>query len=98
MKVGIEQERCMKFATRAIHAGQEESVAGDVVPPIHLTTVYAYSTPGETKAGYEYIRYGNPTRTALEKCLAALEGAAEACPALCFSSGQAATDCALRLL
>ena len=88
----------MKFATRAIHAGQEESDTGDVVPPIHLTTVYAYSAPGETKAGYEYIRYGNPTRTSLEKCLAALEGADESCPALCFSSGQAATDCALRLL
>ena len=92
------RDEAMKFATRAIHAGQEESIAGDVIPPIHLTTVFAYSAPGETRAGYEYIRYGNPTRAALEKCLAALEGAPEECPALCFSSGQAATDCALRLL
>ena len=88
----------MKFATRAIHSGQEESIAGDVVAPIHLTTIYAYAAPGETRAGYEYIRYGNPTRAALEQCLAALEGAPTDCPALCFSSGQAATDCALRLL
>jgi cystathionine gamma-lyase len=88
----------MRFATRAIHAGQADSLTGDVAPPIHLTTVYAYEAPGEPRAGYEYIRYGNPTRTALEVCLAALEGAPADCPALCFSSGQAATDCALRLL
>ena len=88
----------MKFATRAIHAGLEESIDGDVVPPIHLTTVYSYRSPGEMRSEYEYIRYGNPTRTALEKCLASLENAPEDCPALCYSSGQAATDCALRLL
>lgn len=89
----------MEFATRAIHAGQEpDTITGDVVPPIHLTTVYAYTAPGEMKAGFEYIRYGNPTRAALERCLAALENAPEDCPALSFSSGMAATDCALRLL
>ncbi len=68
------------------------------MPPIHLTTVFAYSAPGEPRGGYEYIRYGNPTRAALERCLSALEGAPDDSPALCFSSGQAATDCALRLL
>ncbi len=88
----------MRFETRAIHAGVEESFDGDVVPPIHLTTVYAYDAPGEMRSEFEYIRYGNPTRAALEKCLASLENAPDDCPALCFSSGQAATDCALRLL
>lgn len=88
----------MKASTRAIHTQPDDCGAGDVIPPIHLTTVYAYSAPGETRSGYEYIRYGNPTRAALEKCLGAIENAPEDCPALCFSSGQAATDCALRLL
>jgi len=88
----------MNFATRAIHAGQPDTATGDVIPPIHLTTVFNYAAPGETIAGYEYIRYGNPTRTALEACIGSLEGAPEDSPALCFSSGQAATDCALRLL
>jgi cystathionine beta-lyase/cystathionine gamma-synthase len=88
----------MKFATRAIHAGEEISAAGDIIPPIHLSSIYSYAAPGEPQAGYEYIRYGNPTRSALEQCLAALEGAADDNPALCFSSGQAATDCVMRLL
>jgi len=88
----------MNFATRAIHAGLPDTATGDVIPPIHLTTVFSYAAPGETIAGYEYIRYGNPTRTALEACIGSLEGAPEDSPALCFSSGQAATDCALRLL
>ncbi|HZO91877.1 MAG TPA: aminotransferase class I/II-fold pyridoxal phosphate-dependent enzyme [Chthonomonadaceae bacterium] len=89
----------MEFATRAIHAGQEaDAAAGDVVPPLHLSTIYAYDAPGVMRAGYEYSRYGNPTRAALEACLAALENAPADCPALCFSSGMAATDCALRLL
>jgi len=88
----------VKFATRAIHSGSDPGVDGDVVPPIHLTTVYAYAAPGEPRTGYEYVRYGNPTRSALERCIASLENAPDDCPALCFSSGQAATDCALRLL
>jgi cystathionine beta-lyase/cystathionine gamma-synthase len=48
--------------------------------------------------GYDYIRYGNPTRATLEACLASLENAPEECPALCFSSGQSAIDAAMRLL
>src|SRR5437016_4708820 len=89
----------MEFATKAIHAGQEgEATHGDVVPPLHLTSIYAFEAPGETRAGFEYIRYGNPTRAALETCLAALENAPADCPALCFSSGMAAIDCAMRLL
>lgn len=88
----------MKFSTRAIHAGANESAEGDVVPPIRLTTIYAYAEPGVTQAGYEYIRYGNPTRSTLEECIASLENAPADCPSLCFSSGQAAMDCALRLL
>ncbi|HLV79141.1 MAG TPA: PLP-dependent transferase [Chthonomonadaceae bacterium] len=89
----------MQFATRAIHAGQEPDPAvGAVTPPLHLSAIYAYESPGVTRAGYEYIRDGNPTRTALETCLASLENAPDGCPALCFSSGMAATDGLLRLL
>lgn len=89
----------MEFATRAIHAGQEADPGnGDVVPPIHLTTIFTYDAPGVPHSGYEYIRYANPTRAALETCLASLENAPADCPALCFSSGMAAIDCALRLL
>src|SRR5689334_20690152 len=89
----------MQFATRAIHAGQEaDPAAGDVTPPLHLSAIYAYEAPGVMRAGFEYIRDGNPTRSALETCLASLENAPEDCPALCFSSGMAATDGLLRLL
>lgn len=89
----------MQFSTRAIHSGQgEEAQHGDVTPPIHLTSIYAYAEPGVTQAGYEYIRYGNPTRSTLEACIAELEHAPTDCPALCFSSGQAAIDAAFRLL
>ena len=76
------------FATRAIHAGQEPDPAtGATIVPIYATSTYTQSGPGEHK-GYEYSRSGNPTRTALEQCLAALEGA-EAGAA--FASGLAAT-------
>ena len=89
----------MNFATRTIHSGQEPDAAtGSVVPPIYPTSIYAFEEPGVTRSGYDYIRYGNPTRHALEVCLADLENAPADCPALAFSSGQAATDCALRLL
>jgi cystathionine beta-lyase/cystathionine gamma-synthase len=63
-----------------------------------MTSIYAFDAPGETRAGFEYIRYGNPTRSALEACVAALENAPEDCPALAYSSGMAAIDGALRLL
>jgi cystathionine beta-lyase/cystathionine gamma-synthase len=76
------------FATRAIHAGQPPDPAtGATIVPIYATSTYTQSGPGEHK-GYEYSRSGNPTRTALEQCLAALEGA-EAGAA--FASGLAAT-------
>ncbi len=76
------------FATRAIHAGQESDPAtGAVIVPIYATSTYAQAAPGDHK-GYEYSRSGNPTRTALETCLAALE---EGDRGLAFASGLAAT-------
>lgn len=79
----------MRFATRAIHVGQEpEPVTGATVPPIHLTSTYTQEAPGKHK-GYEYSRTQNPTRNALQECLAALEGGAEAAS---FASGLAATS------
>ena len=83
------------FETRAIHAGQEPDPAtGAVVTPVHLTSTYAQDAVGQHR-GYEYSRTGNPTRHALERCLADLEGAAHG---LAFSSGLAAEDAVLRLL
>lgn len=83
------------FETLAIHAGQEpESATGAVMTPIYQTSTYAQKAVGQHK-GYEYSRTGNPTRTALETCLAALEGADYG---LAFASGMAATDAVLRLL
>ena len=83
------------FETRAIHAGQApDPHTGAVVPPISLATTFAQHGVGEHR-GYEYARSGNPTRTALEECLAALEGAAHG---LAFSSGLAAEDVLLRTL
>ena len=84
-----------KFATKAIHAGQEaDPTTGAVMTPIYQTSTYQQKAPGDHK-GYEYSRGTNPTRKALEDCLAALENAQYG---LAFSSGMAATDCALRLL
>ena len=63
-----------RFSTRAIHVGQEpDPVTGATVPPIHPTSTFTQASPGKHK-GYEYSRTGNPTRTALETALAALEG------------------------
>lgn len=82
------------FATRAIHAGQEPDPAtGSVIVPIHATSTYAQDGVGGQRAGYEYSRTGNPTRTALEDCLAALEGGKHG---RAFSSGMAASDAVLR--
>ncbi len=81
------------FETRAIHAGQDpDPTTGAVVVPIYQTSTYAQTGVGE-HAGYEYSRSGNPTRTALETCLAALEGGSTG---LAFASGLAAEDCLLR--
>src|SRR6186713_1062909 len=83
------------FATRAIHAGQEADPAtGATVVPIYATSTYTQEAPGKHK-GYEYSRSGNPTRTALETCLAALEGGERA---LAFASGLAATTAVLATL
>jgi len=83
------------FETRAIHAGQEpDPVTGAVIPPISLATTFAQEAVGKHQ-GFEYARSGNPTRAALEVCLASLEGAAHG---LAFSSGLAAEDAILRLL
>ena len=83
------------FETLAIHAGQDPEVAtGAVVVPIFQTSTFAQEAVGRTK-GYEYARTGNPTRTALETCLAALEGGRWG---LAFGSGMAATDALAHLL
>src|SRR6476620_1257481 len=82
------------FATRAIHAGQDpEPLTGAVVVPIYQTSTFAQDQVGETRAGYDYSRAGNPTRTALEQALAALEGAASG---FAFASGMAAADTYIR--
>jgi cystathionine gamma-lyase len=82
------------FGTRAIHAGQSPDPAtGAVMTPIYLTSTYAQDGPGEHK-GFEYSRTQNPTRFALERNLAALEGGASG---FAFASGLAATDAVLHL-
>jgi cystathionine gamma-lyase len=83
------------FGTKAIHAGQEpDPTTGAVMTPIYQTSTYAQESPGKHK-GYAYARGKNPTRSALEKCLAALENAKHG---LCFSSGMGATDAVIKLL
>jgi cystathionine gamma-synthase len=82
------------FETQAIHAGQDpDPLTGSVVPPIYQTSTYKQDGVGGLRGGYEYSRTANPTRTALEECLAALEGGRRA---LAFASGMAAEDCLLR--
>ena len=85
----------MKFSTRAIHAGQEpDPTTGSVMTPIYQTSTYAQAGLGENK-GFEYSRSGNPTRAALESCIAALE---EGTYGLTFASGMAAETAILSLL
>jgi cystathionine gamma-synthase len=82
------------FSTRAIHAGQEPDPAtGAVVPPLHLSSTFKQDGVGGLRGGYEYSRSANPTRTALQECLAALE---EGSTGLAFASGLAAEDTLLR--
>src|ERR1700691_1741763 len=99
------------FETLAIHAGQEpDQLTGAVVPPIYQVSTYkqdgvggvrggthagVHSGPGRLIEGYEYSRTANPTRGALEDCLAALEGGTRA---LAFASGMAAEDCLIRVI
>ncbi len=83
------------FSTRAIHAGQDpEPTTGAVTVPVFQTSTFAQEAVGK-HSGYEYARTGNPTRTALQTALAALEGAAFG---VAFASGLAAEDAILRLL
>lgn len=85
----------MKFATKVIHAGIEpDPSSGAIMTPIFQTSTYVQAAPGDHK-GYEYARTQNPTRSALEKNLAALENGSDA---ICFSSGLAAQDAAIKLL
>jgi cystathionine gamma-synthase len=82
------------FETLAIHAGQEpDPLTGAVVPPVYQVSTFKQDGVGGLRGGYEYSRSANPTRTALEQCLAALEGGPAA---LAFASGLAAEDCLIR--
>lgn len=91
------QPRPARFATRAIHAGQEPDPAtGAVMTPVFFTSTYKQDAPAKPRGGYEYSRTSNPTRTALQDNLASLENAQWG---LCFASGLAATNALLdRLL
>ena len=85
----------MKLATKLIHAGMEpDPSTGAIMTPIYQTSTYVQAAPGDHK-GYEYARTQNPTRTALQNALAAIENGKFA---LCFSSGMAATDTVIKLL
>ncbi|QIG39012.1 cystathionine gamma-synthase [Microbacterium sp. 4R-513] len=82
------------FDSLAVHAGQAyDPTTGAVIPPVHFSTTYAQDGIGGLRGGYEYGRSGNPTRTALEKQLAAIEGGTRA---FSFASGLAAEDALLR--
>lgn len=86
----------MKFETLAIHAGQEpDPNTGAVMTPVYLTSTYMQDGVARPRQGYEYSRTQNPTRKALQDCLAALEGGSHA---FAFASGLAATDTVLRML
>ena len=85
----------MKFSTKTVHAGQHpDPTTGAVMTPVFLTSTYVQEELGKHK-GYEYSRVSNPTRTALEKNIAALESASEG---MAFASGMAAIDALFRLL
>jgi cystathionine beta-lyase/cystathionine gamma-synthase len=85
---GAQEGQADGFSTRAIHAGQEpDPLTGAVSVPIYQTSTFAQHEVGRTFGGYEYSRTHNPTRTALEQCLASLEGGRHG---LAFASGMAA--------
>ena len=85
----------MKFGTKAIHAGQEpDEATGAIMTPVYFTSTYVQESPGRHK-GFAYARGKNPTRSALERNIAALE---EAKYGLCFSSGMGASDAVIKLL
>lgn len=85
----------MKFGTKVIHAGiVPDPATGAIMTPIYQTSTYVQTAPGDHK-GYEYARSQNPTRSALEKNLSALENGVDA---ICFSSGLGAMDAILKML
>ncbi|MFO0931704.1 MAG: cystathionine gamma-synthase [Planctomycetota bacterium] len=93
--VSPDDERRLGFDTRAIHAGQRpDPTTGAIMTPVYLTSTYVQESPGVHK-GFEYSRTRNPTRDALEACLASLEGGRHG---LAFASGLAASDCVLHTL
>ena len=82
------QTNTLGFGTRCVHAGQDnDPTTGAVITPIYATSTYAQSSPGVHK-GFEYARTQNPTRMALERCIADLEGGIAG---FAFASGMAAT-------
>jgi cystathionine gamma-lyase len=84
----------LNFETRAIHAGQRpDPTTGAIMTPVYLTSTYVQESPGKHQ-GFEYSRTRNPTRDALEGCLASLEGGRHG---LAYASGLAATDCVMHL-
>jgi cystathionine gamma-lyase len=86
----------MKFATRAIHAGQQpDPTTGAIMTPVYQTSTFVQESPGKMKGNYDYARSANPTRTALEANLASLEGGSHG---ICFSSGCAAMSAVLHSL
>lgn len=90
-----DNNRRLRFRTRAVHAGQERDPAtGAVVPPIHVASTFVQNEVGVWRE-FDYSRSGNPTRKALETALTSLE---EGCGALAFASGMAATHCVTLLL
>ncbi|MFZ3354653.1 MAG: PLP-dependent aspartate aminotransferase family protein [Xanthobacteraceae bacterium] len=91
----MERRNTLGFATRCVHAGQDnDPTTGAVMTPIYATSTYAQSSPGVHK-GYEYSRTQNPTRMALERCVADLEGGSAG---FAFASGMAATATVLDCL
>ncbi|MDP6943770.1 MAG: cystathionine gamma-synthase [Myxococcota bacterium] len=88
-------EKTLGIGTRAIHAGQSpDPTTGAIMTPVYLTSTYVQESPGH-HTGYEYSRTGNPTRTALQDCVAALEGARHG---IAFASGCAATSTIMQTL
>ncbi len=86
----------MDFQTRAIHAGQDpDPITGAVTVPIYQTSTFAQDGVGKPRGGYDYSRSANPTRKALEVCLASLESTEHG---LAFGSGMAATTTVMHLL
>lgn len=86
----------MHIETIAVHAGHTiDTATGAVIPPIHLSTTFEREPDGSYRSGLVYSRSANPNRTALERCLAELEGAAAV---VCFASGSAATMAAFQAL